>query len=230
MDSAIQHAPETLPHKVYRIWWHEMKLFLPPAIYFFCAFNIIVLTTNLLVHDYWYALTNFALATGFALVVGKAVLVADSLHAIDRFRGAPLIFPVLYKTAFYTLVTFIARMLEQTVHFALDANGFGPAFAEAAAAFTWHRFAAIQIWIFVCFLIYTTVSEIGALLGPGQLTRLFFRYRPSYYKLTRRQHMHALMEISRLAETKPRERLLDPGTEEGAKLVRIIDALRRRPA
>jgi hypothetical protein len=28
-----------------------------------------------------------------------------------------------------------------------------------ATHFTWHRFAAIQIWIFVLFLIYTSIEE-----------------------------------------------------------------------
>jgi hypothetical protein len=39
-----------------------------------------------------------------------------------------------------------------------------------------------------------------------------------------------LAEISRLAETTPREELLDPATPQGSRLVELIDALRRRPA
>jgi hypothetical protein len=35
--------------------------------------------------------------------------------------------------------------------------------------FTWYRFAAIQIWIFVLFLIYTSVAELNARLGKGEL-------------------------------------------------------------
>ena len=31
-------------------------------------------------------------------------------------------------------------------------------FDEAVEAFTWHRFAAIQIWLFTCFLLYVTAS------------------------------------------------------------------------
>ena len=39
-----------------------------------------------------------------------------------------------------------------------------------------------------------------------------------------------LAEISRLAETTPREELLDPATPQGSRLVDLIDVLRRRPA
>jgi hypothetical protein len=37
------------------------------------------------------------------------------------------------------------------------------------------------------------------------------------------------MELSRLAETTPRDKLLDPATSQGNRLVTIVDALRRRP-
>jgi hypothetical protein len=37
------------------------------------------------------------------------------------------------------------------------------------------------------------------------------------------------MELSQLAETTPRDKLLDPATPQGNRLVAIVDALRRRP-
>ena len=80
---------------------------LPPTLYFFIAFNLIVFTTNLLVHDYWFRASGFLVATTTALVVGKSVLVADQIRLIDRFRGAPLIQPILYKTVFYTLIVMV---------------------------------------------------------------------------------------------------------------------------
>ena len=83
---------------------------LPPTLYFLVAFNVIVFTTNLLVHDYWFKLSSFLLATTTALIVGKAVLVANNIRLIDRFRGAPLIQPILYKSIFYTLVVLVVRL------------------------------------------------------------------------------------------------------------------------
>ena len=46
-----------------------------------------------------------------------------------------------------------------------------------APRFTWHRFAAIQIWIFVLFLIYTSVEELNARLGDGELMKILFTRR-----------------------------------------------------
>ena len=220
---------ESLPARAGRAVLGVFRHMLPPTLYFFVAFNLIVFTTNLMVHDYWFRLSGFLVATTTALVVGKAVVVANQIRLIDRFRGAPLIQPILYRTVFYTLIVFVVRLLERFIHLAIDDRGFTLAFGEAVDEFSWRRFAAIQIWLFTCFLIYVTATELSALLGEGQLFRLFFRHRSSQHRLTRRQHVRALMELSRLAETTPREQLLDPATPQGNRLVSIVDALRRRP-
>ena len=162
------------PGKAYRFWLHEMKLLLPPTIYFTLAFNLIVLTTNMLTQDYWFALTKFLTATALALLVGKAVLIADKFRLIHRFQHAPLIKPILYKTVFYSLVVMLFRMIEQLIHFSATGEGFRVAFSAAADAFTWHRFAAIQIWLFTCFLIYVTAIEVSKAVGREKLKQLFF--------------------------------------------------------
>ncbi len=43
-----------------------------------------------------------------------------------------------------------------------------------AVHYPWQRFAAIQIWIFVLFLIYTSIREIDTQLGHGLLARTLF--------------------------------------------------------
>ena len=207
---------------------HLVAEVIPPTLYFLIAFNLIVFTTNLLIHDYWFGLSSFVLATTTAVLVGKAVLVANKIRLIDRFRGAPLIQPILYKTIFYSLVVLVVRLAEQFIHLAFDDRGFGPAFEAALHDFTWHHFTAVQIWIFTCFLIYVTATELSVLMGEGQMFRLFFRHRSSQHRLTRRQHVRALMELSRLAEMTPRDQLLDPRTPQGSRLVTIVDALRRQ--
>jgi hypothetical protein len=156
---------------------HVIKHLLPPMLYFFCAFNLIVFTTNLLTHAYWFAMSSFLTASTLALIVGKAVLVADKVGAIDRLRGAPLILPILYKTLFYALAAAIFRIAELLIRFSFADQGFGAAFRQASGDFTWHHFAAVQIWLFVCFLIYVTASELSAALGPGQLKWLLFHRR-----------------------------------------------------
>ena len=153
----------------------ELKIVLPPTIYFFCAFNLIVFTTNLMVHHYWFALSNFMVATVLALIVGKVILVTDKFHFIDRYRGPPLIRPILFKTVFYSVIVTLVRVAEVFLHIIRDERGTSVAFQEALDNFTWYRFTAVQVWLLTCFLIYVTAIELNAALGKGRMTGLLFR-------------------------------------------------------
>jgi hypothetical protein len=152
----------------------EVELLLPPVIYFFCAFNLVVFTTDLLVGHYWFALSNFLFASTMALIVGKVILVARRLPFLNRFREAPLIVPILYKTFLYSLLVVAVRMLEELAEFLFDARGFAAAWQSAEQDFTWHRFVAVQVWLVVSFLIYVGVAELARRLGRGELRRLLF--------------------------------------------------------
>ncbi|SIT56765.1 membrane hypothetical protein [Mesorhizobium prunaredense] len=87
---------------------YELRGALRPTKFFFVGFNFIVLTTNLLVADYAVAVSNFMLGTVAALVVGKAVIPANAMPFLKPFDRAPLIQPILFKTAIYWIATFIA--------------------------------------------------------------------------------------------------------------------------
>jgi hypothetical protein len=173
----VSSQTHSWPAKAGHFLLHEMKLLVPPIIFFFCAFNLIALTANLQAERYWFALSTFFTATTLALIVGKAVLVANSIRVIHRFHNAPLIVPILYKTLIYSVIVMVFRMIEQLLHFVFADEGFATAFHHASAAFTWHRFAAIQIWLFICFLIYVTATELSAAMGPGELRRLLLHRR-----------------------------------------------------
>jgi hypothetical protein len=89
----------------------------------------------------------------------------------------------LFKTTVYWAVVFLVRFLEKLVEYLFAGGTFGGIPKYVTTHFTWHRFAAIQIWIFVLFLIYTSVSELNARLGNGELIKIFFTRRSSKTKL-----------------------------------------------
>ena len=162
----------------------ELREVLPPMVFFAVSFNLIILTTDLILADYRASFGNFMVATMAALVVGKAVLVANAMPFLGRFDTAPMIRPILFKTIVYWAVVFLVRFLEKLVEY-LFAGGTLSAIPEYVAThFTWHRFAAIQIWIFVLFLVYTSVEELNARLGDGELMKIFFTRRLSETKST----------------------------------------------
>ena len=155
----------------------ELKEVVPPTVFFAIGFNLIVLTTNLILADYLASFAGFLVATVTALVVGKSVLVADALPLLRRFDTAPMIQTVLVKTSIYWGVVFLVRFLEKLVEYLIHGGTLSGIPEYVAGRFTWHRFAAIQIWIFVLFLVYTSIIELNAALGGGRLGKIFFATR-----------------------------------------------------
>jgi hypothetical protein len=160
----------------------ELREVLPPTVFFVAGFNLIVLTTDLILADYLVSFGNFVVATMAALVVGKAVLVANALPFLRRFDNAPLIRPVLFKTIVYWVVVFLVRFLEKLIEYFFAGGSLSGIPEYVASHFSWHRFAAIQIWIFVLFLIYTSVTELNARFGDGLMFKIFFTKRSSELK------------------------------------------------
>jgi hypothetical protein len=209
---------------------HEFREMLPPTIFFFIGFNLIVLTTNLILADYSVAFGNFMLATAAALVVGKSVLVANAMAVLHRYDRGPVIEPILFKTVFYWTIVFIARLLEHFIRFWLiEHNPVSEFLPHMAATFSWHRFAAIQIWILVLFLIYVTASEFNHLFGEGELGRVLFTHRPSELQLNRRQRVRELVRLSKLADAYSAAEFRDPASAAHSQLVEIVRSLASEP-
>jgi hypothetical protein len=210
---------------------HELYEILPPTIFFIIGFNLVALTTNLILAEYSVAFANFMLATTAALVVGKAVLVANTLPFLGHYDRAPLIQPILFKTAVYWAIVFVARLLEHFVRFCLvEHNPIGDFLPHMIATFSWDRFAAIQIWILVLFLIYVTGSELNHLFGDGELRRILFAHRRSELQLNRRQRIRELRRLSDLADGHSVHEFRDPTSTAHHQLVDIVRRLAREPA
>jgi hypothetical protein len=206
---------------------HEFRMMLPPTIFFFFGFNLILFTKRLILEDYLIQYAGFFLATTSALIVGKAVLVADNMRFLRHFDRSPLVYPILFKTVVYTLFVGIARLLEEFISYVVAGGvvGHGGFIEEQLGKFSWHRFTAIQMWIFVLFLIYVTASELDQLFGDGELLKILFRRRSSELQSTRRARIRLLVRLGRLTEAHPIETLRDPTTAPHAEMVEILRSL-----
>ena len=153
------------------------------------------------------------------------MLVTDNLPFMRRFDGAPLIQPILFKSAIYWLCVFMVRLAEGLLHF-LAAGGVLADFpAHLVQHFSWPRFLSIQLWLMVLFLIYVTTHELNVLIGDGELYRLFFRWNSSKAKLTRRQRIRLLTRLNRLTEANPIEAFSERGSPAHTELVGILRQL-----
>jgi hypothetical protein len=206
----------------------EFKEIIPPTVFFAVGFNLIVLTTQLVLNDYFVQFAGFLVATASALVVGKAVLIANAMPFLRRFDQAPLIQPIIFKTLVYFAVVFVVRFLEKIVEYWYGGGTMAGIPEYVAEHFSWHRFAAIQIWILILFLIYVTATEMNVLFGDGELFKILFTRRSSELKLTRRQRIRSLVALSRLTDAHTVTELQDRNSAAHRQLVRLIGGLIRK--
>ena len=234
LDLAVPTRPDDAPagpaRRLVAFFLREIREILPPTIFFFIGFNLIVVTTNLLLADYDAQFSSFMLTTAAALVVGKAVLVANAMRSLRRYDRAPLVRPILFKTLFYWAVVFVARLLEHFVKFWLvEHHPPGSFLPHMVATFSWDRFIAIQLWILVLFLVYVTASELNHLFGEGELWHILWTSRPSELPLNRRQRILELVRLSKLADTHSVDEFRDPTSVAHSQLIDIVRRLAIEP-
>jgi hypothetical protein len=211
-------------------WWvAQVNHLIPPTIFFFLGFNLILWTKRLILDEHGIDFSGFFTATLAALLVGKAVLVTDSLPFMRRFDGMPMIRPILFKSTIYWLCVLIVRLAEQLVHFLAAGGAIVDFPSYLIGQFSWSRFLSIQIWLMVLFLVYVTIHELNVLFGDGELYRLFFRWRSSEAKLTRRRRIRLLTRLSRLTEAYPLAAFSEKGSPVNAELVGILRELALPP-
>jgi hypothetical protein len=177
-----------------------MKHVLPPTIFFFIGFNLMVWIKRMILQEQKIEFSGFLVATMAALVVGKAVLVTDHMPFMRRFEGAPLLQPILFKAAIYSACVFLVRIGEGLLHFLHGGGALADFPQHLIDRFSWPHFLAIQVWLMVLFLAYVTIHELNQLFGDDELYRLFFRWRSSEAKLTRRQRIRLMTRLSRHTE------------------------------
>jgi hypothetical protein len=210
---------------------HEFREVIPPTLFFFVGFNLVLLTKRLFLQQYLIEYAGFLIATTGALIVGKVVLVANKMPFLRHFDYAPLAYPILFKTLVYTALVGAARLIEALIHFLIagGALGGGRFVEHVLGEFSWSRFIATQMWIFVLFLVWVTANEVNNLIGDGELFRIFFTRRSTALKSTRRARIRLLTQLSRLTDAHPVTVLEDPQSAPHRQLGAILRSLAHPP-
>ena len=226
--TAIASAPFWL--RAFHWWLAQVRHTLPAVIFFFIGFNLLLWTQRMVLMQHGIPFSGFMVATLAALLVGKAVLVTDHMPFMRRFEGAPLIQPILFKSAIYWAVTFVVRLVDAYVNFVVDGGESSAFLQHLVDQFSWPRFFLVQVWLMVLFMIYVTIHEVNTLFGDGEVARVFLRWRSSQAKLTRRQRIRLLTRLSRLTEAHDLAEFRDASTPAHAELVEIITHLAAPPS
>jgi len=156
---------------------NEAKKFLNMFLYFWIMLSLFALHKYILVEqsrlgsDLGFALVN-------ALILAKVMLVGETINLADRFKNQPLIYPIVYKSAIFSLLLIGFNVVEESARGLLK----GETFAASIHELNGGRFGGILIIsmiMFVALIPFFAFKEISAQIGPEKLYELFFIRRLS---------------------------------------------------
>jgi hypothetical protein len=165
--------------KILRTIKHEFLEIIPPTIFFFISFCLLVLTQNLISRQHGIPLTSYAVALVTALIVGKVVLIVDHFSFVNKFPHKPLIYNVAWKTFIYVLAALVVRYLEHLLKFARQYGGIIEGHLHLWDEIVWPKFVLIQMWLSVLFFIYCALRELIRVIGRERVIQIFFRGVPN---------------------------------------------------
>jgi len=150
----------------------EIRKIAAIALFFSVAFCIIIFTDSLT--GTTAGLIPYSKAIIGGLVVAKVLLIVDLLPAIDRFKGKPLAYNIVWKSTIYIAASLVFRFIDPVIAFLFKGQGLTAGVHEAVESFTRPRFWAIEIWVAVILLIYVTTRELVRVMGRDQMRVVFF--------------------------------------------------------
>lgn len=153
---------------------HELLELLPPTIFFFVAFHVIVFSRALILRQYGVQVSSLAGATVGALLVAKVVLIADMLPVVNRFPEKPLIYNVVWKTAIYVLAALVVHYLEHLIPVWWRDGSLLTANRRMIEEVVWPHFWVIQLWLVILLFVYCSCRELVRAIGRQKAVTMFF--------------------------------------------------------
>jgi hypothetical protein len=111
-----------------------------------------------------------------ALLLAKIMLIADMLHVADNLKHKPLIYPIIFRSAVFSLILITFNILEET----LTEMWHGKAVSIAIGGGSLQGILLVGVITFVVLMPFFALKEIGRDIGDGKLYELFFIRRTKY--------------------------------------------------
>lgn len=125
-------------------------------------------------HDISY--TNYGFAVIEALILAKVIMIGEVVRLGRGLERKPLIYPTLYKTVVFTLFVGAFKVIEEVIKGLLKGEGITGGLASFFEKGP-YELLANSIIVFVAFIPFFGIKELGRVLGQDKIRALFFRGR-----------------------------------------------------
>ncbi len=124
---------------------------------------------------------NLASALGFklgvnlinAVVLGKIIFVAEAFRAGEHFRNKPLIYPILYKSAVFSIILICFHIVEEMIVAIFHGKTIAESIPEMGGGGL-EGILIVGVIMFVVLIPFFALREIGRVVGEKELKSLMF--------------------------------------------------------
>lgn len=155
---------------------HEFVEYWINAAYLALVFASFTVYRRLMLAAHGITYTNYWVALIEALILAKVIMVGSVIRLGRGLEAMPLIVPTLYKTAVFTAFCWVFKIVEFGIKGLLTGQGFMGGL-DALLAKDSHELLANSLMVFVAFVPYFGVKELGRILGGNTIQTLFFLRR-----------------------------------------------------
>jgi len=155
---------------------HEFIEYWINVIYLTLVFASFTVHQRLVLAVYDITYTNYGFAVIEALVLGKVIMIGDALHLGRGFEAKPLLYPTLYKTVVFTVFVGIFKIIEHAIIVLWNGGAVTEVMVKISEQWLLEVIANSLV-VFVAFIPFFAVKEIGRVLGKEKVRSLFFRKR-----------------------------------------------------
>jgi len=117
-----------------------------------------------------------------AFVLAKIMLIAEVFHVADNLKHKPLIYPIVYKSAVFSLILLSCHVLEETLSAAWHGQSVAEKIMDSGGG-SLIGLVVSAVIMFVVLMPFFAFREMGRDIGNQKLFEQFFRQRRQYISL-----------------------------------------------
>jgi len=154
---------------------HELIRYWMNVLYLAVFFGLFSSYRRLILAHYEIDYGNYGISIIKAMVLAKVMMIGDVLRLGRGLEHRPLIFPTLYRAVLFTLWTALFAVFESTARGLVNRGGLSAGLADILGRRM--EFLANGLVVFVAFIPFFSIRELGRVLGEGRIWALFFAKR-----------------------------------------------------
>ena len=155
---------------------HEVVEYWINVCYLTLVFAAFTQYRRFLLASYDITYTNYGFAVIEALILAKVIMIGEVARLGRGLERKPLIYPTIYKTVVFTLFVGIVKIIEEVIKGLWKGKGLTGGLVDFFETGPYELLANSLI-MFVAFIPFFGVKELGRVLGQERIGGLFFRRR-----------------------------------------------------